>query len=37
MRDRKIHGESNVCSTGQGHKKIYSLLFMLGLKETMDQ
>ena len=36
MKDRKIHGESNVWSTG--HRKRYmDLIFMLGLNETIDQ
>ena len=33
-KDRKIHGESNVWSTAQ--RPTY-LMFMLGLKETVDQ
>ena len=37
MNDRKIHGENNVWSTAQRHKKITDLMFMLGLNETIDQ
>ena len=36
-KDRKIHDESNVWSTSERHKKIYSFDFMLGLNDTIDQ
>ena len=36
MKDRKIHGESNVWSTPRGRRST-DLMFMLGLKETIDQ
>ena len=37
MKDRKIHGESNVWSTAQRQKRFTDLMFMLGLNETIDQ
>ena len=37
MKDRNIHGESNVWSTAQRQKISTDLMFMLGLKETIDQ
>ena len=37
MKDRKIHGESNVWSTAQGQRRSTYLMFILGLNETMDQ
>ena len=37
MKHRKILGESNVWSTAQRQKYITNLMFVLGLKETVDQ
>ena len=37
MKDREIHGESNVWNTAQRLKKYLDLMFMLGLNETINQ
>ena len=37
MKDREIHGESNVWSTAQRQKRSTDLMFMLALYETIDQ
>ena len=36
MKDREIHGKSNVWSTAQ-RKRSTGLMFILGLSETIDQ
>ena len=36
MKDRRIHGESNVWSTAQRQIKIYGFDVHVGLNETMD-
>ena len=37
MKDREIHGESNVWSAAQRQKKSMDLMFFLGLSVTIDQ
>ena len=36
MKDRKIHGESNVWSTAQMQKISTDLMLILSMKETID-
>ena len=37
MKDRKIHGESNVWSAAQRERKIYRFNVCAGFEETIDQ
>ena len=36
MKDWEIHGESNVWSTAQRWKRSTYMMFMLGLRETIE-